>query len=119
MVLDEPLSFWGGFDPRDGRILQPGHPQSEQLVQGQILAMSRGKGSAGTPAGVAEGIRNGSGPIAVILREVDVNITVGAMVAAALYDTHAPVLEVPEPEFRHLQTGQVLTIAEAGQISFA
>ena len=27
LVLDEPLSFWGGFDPADGTIVDRHHPQ--------------------------------------------------------------------------------------------
>ena len=116
LAVDEPVSFWGGFDPGDGRILEASHPQRGQSVRGRILVMARGKGSAGTPAGVAESIRNGSGPAAIILREADVNITVGAMVAARLYDLHIPVLELSGPEYDRLQTGLTCDIDERGNL---
>lgn len=114
LVLDHPLSFWGGFDPRDGVILEPGHPQNGQSVRQRILVMPCGKGSAGTPAGVAESIRNGSGPAAVILREADVNISIGAMVAAELYDLCIPVLELAGNDYTHLRSDQSCTIDRKG-----
>ena len=118
LVLDEPLSFWGGFDPRDGRILEPDHPQRGLSVRGCILAMERAKGSAGTPAGVAESIRNGSGPRAIILQYADVNISIGAMVASELYDLHIPVLELPDIHYVKLGTGIYCSIDTAGRVLF-
>ena len=119
LVVDEPVSFWGGFDPNDGRILEASHPQRGRSLCGQILVMARSKGSAGTPAGVAESIRNESGPLAIILCMADVNIAVGAMVASNLYGLRMPVLEIPDPDFSRLQTGMLCEIEESGTIRFS
>ena len=27
LVLDEPLSLWGGLDPASGEVIEPRHPQ--------------------------------------------------------------------------------------------
>jgi hypothetical protein len=59
--LDEPLSFWGGFDPLTGVILDNNHPQKGQHLTGRALVMPATRGSGGTPGGVAEAIRNGCG----------------------------------------------------------
>ena len=40
LVLDEPLSFWGGVDPGTGDIIDPRHPQRGANVAGRILVMS-------------------------------------------------------------------------------
>lgn len=116
LVVDEPVSFWGGFDPSDGRILEANHPQRGQSVCGRILVMSRGKGSAGTPAGVAESLRNGSGPAAIILQEADVNITIGAMVAAELYAVYMPVLELRAPKYQLLLSGRPCVVDDHGRL---
>ena len=84
-VPDEPLSFWGGFDPVHGIIVDHHHPQRGTCLAGKVLVMPGSRGSAGTPAGVAESIRRGSGPAAVLLGSADVNIAIGAMVADRLY----------------------------------
>ena len=57
LVLSEALSFWGGFDPASGRIVDRHHPQAGAVLAGQVLALPESRGSAGTPAGLAEAIR--------------------------------------------------------------
>ena len=94
LLLDEPLSFWGGFDPGNGEIIDVHHPQAGQRVGGKILVMPSSRGSAGTPACIAETLRNGSGPLAFILGSADVNISVGVSVANRLYGLSIPVLEI-------------------------
>jgi len=94
LLLDEPLSFWGGFDPANGEIIDVHHPQAGQRVGGKILVMPSSRGSAGTPACIAETLRNGCGPLAFILGTADVNISVGVSVANRLYGLDVPVLEV-------------------------
>jgi predicted aconitase with swiveling domain len=94
MVLDDTLSFWGGFNPLNGEIIDVHHPQFQQLVGGSILFIPRSRGSAGTPGGIAETLRNGSGPLAFVLGEPDVNVSVGTLVANRLYALEIPVLEI-------------------------
>lgn len=79
MVLDEPLSFWGGFDAANGTIVDQQHPQRGLCVTGRFLILPASRGSAGTPAGIAEAIRRGVGPAAIALTQADVNVAVGAI----------------------------------------
>ena len=39
LVLDEPLSFWGGLDPATGEIAEANHPQRGEVVTGRMLVM--------------------------------------------------------------------------------
>jgi predicted aconitase with swiveling domain len=75
LVLDDTLSFWGGFEPSNGEIIDVHHPQFGQVVGGSVLFIPQSRGSAGTPGGIAETLRNGSGPLAFVLGEPDVNIS--------------------------------------------
>jgi len=117
--LDEPLSFWGGFDPLTGIIVDNNHPQKGLCVTGKILVMPTTRGSGGTPGGVAEAIRNGSGPAAIIMREGDVNVMVGAAVAHQLYELACPVLEVPAQDYEALSAIRRLRIRHDGHIELA
>ena len=119
MILDDALSFWGGFNPMNGEIIDVHHPQFQQKVEGSILFIPQSRGSAGTPGGIAETLRNGSGPLAFVLGEPDINISVGALVANRLYDLEIPVLEVSFGLIRHFQSGDQLTINREGGISNA
>jgi predicted aconitase with swiveling domain len=105
MVLDESLSFWGGFDARTGTIVDQHHPQRGSCVAGRFLILSESRGSAGTPAGIAEAIRAGVGPVGIALGKADVNVAVGAMVAAALYGVDVPVLVIGDEERARVHTG--------------
>jgi predicted aconitase with swiveling domain len=118
LVLDDTLSFWGGFNPDNGEIIDVHHPQYQQLVGGRILCISESRGSAGTPGGIAETLRNGSGPAAFVLGDRDVNISVGTLVANRLYDLGVPVLEVSPSEMKQISSGDQLTIDQRGLISF-
>jgi len=118
LVLDDTLSFWGGFNPSNGEIIDIHHPQYRQLVGGRILCIPQSRGSAGTPGGIAETLRNGSGPLAFVLGERDVNISVGTFVANRLYELQIPVLEVSLSTMRQISSGDQLTIDPQGFISF-
>lgn len=116
LVLDETLSFWGGFDPATGRIIDVHHPQFDQHVTGKILFLPQSRGSAGTPGGIAETLRNGSGPLAFVLGERDVNIGVGVLVANELYQFEVPVLQISREQMRSFRTGQQISIDSSGLI---
>ena len=114
MVLDDTLSFWGGFEPSNGEIIDVHHPQFGQLVGGSVLFIPQSRGSAGTPGGIAETLRNGSGPLAFVLGEPDVNISVGTLVANRLYELEIPVLEISLAAMAQIRSGDSVTIDQRG-----
>ncbi|MFT5502789.1 MAG: putative aconitase with swiveling domain [Gammaproteobacteria bacterium] len=118
LVLDDTLSFWGGFNPDNGEIIDVHHPQFGEKVGGTILCIPESKGSAGTPGGIAETLRNGSGPVAFILAKSDVNIAVGTLVANKLYDIQIPVVEMTLAELQTIKTGEKLFINAEGLVTF-
>lgn len=115
LVLDEPLSFWGGFDPVTGEIVDQHHPQAGARAGGTILVLPETRGSAGTPAGVAEAIRRGCGPIGIITAKKDINLVAGVMTARQLYDICVPVIEIAREDLRALVTGRTARIS-GGQL---
>jgi predicted aconitase with swiveling domain len=116
MLLDEALSFWGGFDAGSGTIVDQHHPQCGACVAGRILILPASRGSAGTPAGIAEAIRAGVGPAAIVLGTADVNVAVGAMVAAALYGVHVPVVVIGDDERARLRGGERVEVDLEGHL---
>jgi len=97
--LDEPLSFWGGFDAVTGRIVDRSHPQHGASLANKVVAMPGTRGSSGTPGVLGESIRRGMGPAALIITKPDVNLVVGAITAQALYDLTCPILLVDQQTF--------------------
>ena len=116
LVLDDALSFWGGYDPLGGRIIDVHHPQYEQKVTGRIVFIPKSRGSAGTPGGIAETLRNGSGPAAFVLAERDVNISIGVLVANRLYGLHVPVVQIGLEQMRQIGSGVSTEITASGMI---
>ena len=92
LVLDEPLSFWGGLDPETGRLIDVHHPQSGTMLTGRVLCMPSGRGSSSSSYVFAESIRTGTAPAAVVLSEPDAIVALGAIVAAELYGIEIPVI---------------------------
>jgi uncharacterized protein len=117
MVLTEPVSFWGAYDPRTGCIVDTHHPQSGQCLKDHILLLPETRGSGGTPGGIAEAIRRGTAPAGIVLITPDINLAVGAAVAARLYGKQCPVLSVTVDDYDWLANRSTLAIAQNGQIT--
>jgi predicted aconitase with swiveling domain len=98
LKLDEPLSFWGGLDPATGLIIDRWHAQAGANVAGRVLLMPGGRGSSSGSAALAEAIRLGNGPAAILLARRDAIVIVGALVATELYGASCPVALVEDFE---------------------
>jgi len=96
IVLAEPISFWGGIESSTGTIIDANHPDHGRNVAGRILVMSCGRGSSSSSSVLAETIRNGSGPVGIILKHNDPILIVGALVAHTIYAKACPIVIYPD-----------------------
>lgn len=108
--LDEPLSFWGGFDAATGTIVDRSHPQVGICLTGRVAAMPSSRGSSGTPGVLGDALRRGTGPIAIVLMKPDIQLVAGVVVAQALYDINCPVVAVSSERFERLCTGDEFSV---------
>ena len=92
--LTEPLSFWGGSDEH-GTIIDTHHSQHGTSLTGAVVLLRSGRGSSSSSSVLAELIRSGAGPAALVLAEPDGILTLGALVAAELYGTRLPIALLP------------------------
>lgn len=110
LILQAPLSFWGGYDALTGTIIDASHPDVGTVCAGRILAMSQTKGSSSASSVLAEAIRRGTAPAAIILGRPCGILATGALVADALYGLKCPVMVAPHwPLPRH--DGSLLHVA--------
>ena len=116
LVLDEPLSFWGGVDPATGEVIDVRHPQYGANVTGRILVMPSGRGSSSSSSVLAEAIRAGTAPAAIVLREADPILPLGAIVARELYGASVPIVVVPDPPFRSGEIVRVRASERGGDV---
>lgn len=119
LVLTEPLSFWGAYDPRTGKIVDTHHPQSGAFLGGHIVLLKETRGSGGTPGGIAEAIRRGTAPLGIVLITPDINLAIGAAVAAKLYQRQCPVMSVSPRDYEKLTHASHLTMLVDGTLTTA
>ena len=110
LVLAEPVSFWGGVDAATGRIIDRWHPDRGTALAGTILVMAAGRGSSSGSSVLAEAIRLGTAPAGIVLRARDAILTIGALVAAALYDRHCPIVVAEAADFARIASGHRVEI---------
>lgn len=115
LLLDQPLSFWGGVDP-EGRIVEARHPQFGASLTDRLVAMPTGRGSSSSTAVLAELIRTGAAPAAILLAECDTIVVTGVLVAAEIYGRSIPVVQLRTVDFDRLESGRpaIVDAAEAG-----
>jgi predicted aconitase with swiveling domain len=116
LLLDEPLSLWGGVDPGTGTIIDPRHPQLGASIAGRVLVMSAARGSSSSSSVLAETVRAGCAPAAVLLGEPDLILAVGAAVAEELYGLRMPVLQLNSEDLATIRDGAAVSIREGGEI---
>jgi predicted aconitase with swiveling domain len=113
LVLDEPLSLWGGVDPATGEIIDAHHPQRGVNVSGRVLVMPSGRGSSSSASVLAESVRAGTAPVAILLAEPDLILAIGAAVAEELYGVGVPVQVVTAEAYRSIRDGAEIDLRTA------
>lgn len=91
IVLGDGLSFWGGFEPTSGRIIDRTHPQFGDSLAGKIVYMPQGRGSSSSSSVLAEAMRIGTAPAGLLLGDPDSILVIGSLVARFLYGVECPI----------------------------
>ena len=107
--LEQPLSFWGGVDP-SGAVVEARHPQYGVSLAGQVVALTVGRGSSSSTAVLAELIRAGTAPAALLLAECDTILVTGALVAAEIYARSMPIIQLSDRDLSALTTGMEIEL---------
>ena len=111
LVSSEPFSFWGGLDPKTGKIINPRSDLFGKSIRGRVFVYPGGSGSSTTSAILLEAIRCSNAPSAIINIEVEPIIAIGVLVAQEIYNNVVlPIAAVPEDAFRLLKTGDYLLV---------
>jgi uncharacterized protein len=116
LVLDEPLSLWGGIDPASGEIIDAHHPQRGANVRGRVLVMPGGRGSSSSASVLAEAVRAGTAPAAILLGEPDLILAVGSAVAEELYGVVVPELVLSAEARARITDGALIRLLQDGTV---
>jgi predicted aconitase with swiveling domain len=116
IVSSEPLSFWGGYDPRTGEITDRRHPLSGLIAAGKVLALPFTRGSSTTTAVLLEAQRNGKAPSALITCGVDAFLSLASIVADEMYARPIPVISLEDADFQRLRSGERVQLNTKGEL---
>jgi uncharacterized protein len=81
LVTSMPISFYGGVDPNTGVIIEKGHDLNGVSIKGKVLVFPQGKGSTVGSYTLYRLKKNGVAPAAMINRETETIVAVGAIIS--------------------------------------
>jgi predicted aconitase with swiveling domain len=81
LVSSKPLSFLGGVDPTDGKIIEKDHDLYGKLVKNKILCFPHGHGSTVGSYVLYSLAKKGTAPKAILNQTADPVVVVGAIIA--------------------------------------
>ena len=110
LVLEEPLSLWGGLQPETGQIVEVNHPQRGATVADRILVMPSGRGSSSSATILAEAIRLGTAPSGIVLAEPDEILAIGSLAASELYGRSIPIVVAGPAAYAAIADGETVTL---------
>lgn len=116
LVLDAPISFWGGVNPESGEIIDRRHPQSTQMIGGKVLCLPGTIGSSGASSVLLELVYQGKAPAALVLDHPDAILLLGLIAAKEMDWPHPLAVRLGKETFRHFR-GHTLSIEPDGTIT--
>ena len=96
LVTREPISGWGGVDPRTGTVVEVRHELRGQSFAGKVLVFPGAKGSSGWSAQFHLARVMGTAPAAWLFNQMTTKVALGAVVshASAMTDCDIDPLSV-------------------------
>ncbi len=92
----EAVSFFGGVNPDTGIVEEEGHPLQGRSVSGRVLVFPHGKGSTVGSYTLYRMMKAGKAPIAILNRECETIVAVGAIIAEIPCLDRIDIDEIPE-----------------------
>jgi len=102
LVTSMPISFYGGVDPNTGEVIEKDHELQGQSIKGKVLVFPQGKGSTVGSYTLYRLKKNGAAPAAMINRETETIVAVGAIISEIPF--------VDKVDVSKLKTGAKVTV---------
>jgi phosphomecalonate degydratase small subunit len=111
LVSDAAVSFYGGVDPDTGIVEEEGHPLQGRSVSGKVLVFPHGKGSTVGSYTLYRMKKAGTAPIAILNRECEPIVAVGAILAEIPCIDRIDIQKIPD-------NALLLVDADDGRVEF-
>jgi hypothetical protein len=112
ITTTEALSFWGGVDPATGKVIDVHHPLHGICLTGGVLFMPTSRGSCTGSGVLLDLILTGRAPSALVFCEAEDVLTLGALVAAEMFDRALPVVRLDADNFARFSRASHVSINE-------
>lgn len=93
LVTTQPISFWGGIDPKTGLIIDKRNECYGKSISGRVFVFPYGKGSSTSSAVFLEAVRSKKAPVAIVNTQTEPLLAVGAILAERLYGISIPIVQ--------------------------
>jgi predicted aconitase with swiveling domain len=102
LVSAKPISFLGGVDPADGKIVERNHDLCGECVKGKVLCFPHGHGSTVGSYVLYTLAKRKLAPKAIVNQTADPVVVVGALIA------NIPMVD--QIDVKQLRTGDLLEV---------
>lgn len=116
LVLSEPISFWGGVDPKTGEIINRHHPQCGTNISGTVLCLPGTIGSSSGSSIMLELVHARKAPAAILIDHPDAILLLGLITAHEMGWPHPTALQVSKSVFSKLE-GRTVVVGSDGKIT--
>jgi predicted aconitase with swiveling domain len=109
LVSSKPMSFLGGVDPADGKVVEKNHDLCGKCVKGKVLCFPHGHGSTVGSYVLYSLAKRQLAPKAIVNQTADPVIVVGAIIA------NVPMVD--QIDIKQIRTGDLVEVdADEGLI---
>jgi predicted aconitase with swiveling domain len=109
LVSSKPMSFLGGVDPADGKVVEKNHDLCGKCVKGKVLCFPHGHGSTVGSYVLYSLAKRQLAPEAIVNQTADPVIVVGAIIA------NVPMVD--QIDIKQIRTGDLVEVdADEGLI---
>ena len=117
LMLTEPISFWGGVSPENGRLTDPRSRDHNRSISGAALFIRELRGSSSGSSVLLELIHRGRAPAAIILDSPDAILALGVIVGREMGWRSPPILRLPAGEQERIADGTLISITRNGDLT--
>jgi predicted aconitase with swiveling domain len=107
---DTPLSFWGGVDPQSGTVVDQHHPLCGTCMTNRVLIIPSTRGSSTSSGILLEMIRSRTAPQAIVTRQLDPVLALGAIIGEKVYGRTVVMITVDANAFATLKNCATIAI---------
>lgn len=110
LVTSQPISFYGGVNPKTSQILEKGHELQGKLVKGKILVFPTGKGSTVGSYTLYRMKKNNTAPAGIINKDCETVIAVGAIISEIPCVDHIDISKIKTGDLIQIENENVTII---------